>query len=163
MIPIEFTISRRTVMAEVMRTTAYIGARKQGDVPQYSHMAVVPEDTEALDRYFTDACEMIADACSEWLGVVDNTSSNIFSPPAGDFSLSLVLPSEYETALSKSISSLMQQYAVESVCSGWMLLLSEADHSTLHATRAVEILNKILGMLYYRRLPQRPIDNEDNE
>ena len=82
------TITKADVIAEVNKTSAYIGAKTitQDGENLYYNISTIKEDAEMLERYWNEACSNVAAVAKEYVTAAVTTDT--------DWTLTLDMPAK---------------------------------------------------------------------
>lgn len=145
----ELTINilKADVMAEVDKTSAYVGAKTitQDGGNLYYNISTIKEDAEMLERYWREACSDVAAVAKEFLKSAETTET--------DWTLTLEMPAKYKTGFNEVLKYRVFSYIVRNVLMKWLLLCSfSMDMIKVFAEEDSEILRGIEDILYARDL-----------
>jgi len=148
-------VRKKDVMAEVSKTTAYIGAKATGDETAYYRLSTSKGDEEMLERFWTEACAAATNSLKHWISTAASTSgTGIPATDEEDYTLSLDMPSNFNAALADTMQGELANYALQSVLSKW-LALAGSDAAEQYATLATATMAGIIQMGYTRGRPYK--------
>lgn len=143
----ELTINilKAEVMAEVDKTSAYIGAKTitQDGGNLYYSISTIKEDAEMLERYWREACSDVAAVAKEFLKSAETTDA--------DWTLTLEMPAKYNTGYNEVLKYRVFSYIVRQVLIRWLQLCSfSANMVKTFQDEATGIFAGIADILYAR-------------
>lgn len=109
------TITKADVIAEVNKTSAYIGARTitQDGENLYYNISTIKEDAEMLERYWNEACSNVAAVAKEYVTASVTTDT--------EWTLTLDMPTKYNKAFDGVLKQQVFSYIVRSMLYDWLL------------------------------------------
>ena len=114
----ELTINilKAEVMAEVNKTSAYIGAKTitQDGGNLYYNISTIKEDAEMLERYWNEACSNVAAVAKEYVTAAVTTDT--------DWTLTLEMPAKYNKAFDGVLKQQVFSYIVRMILYKWLLM-----------------------------------------
>lgn len=156
----EFTIKidKTDVMAEVDRTSAYIGAKtlRQDGGNMYNHISTIREDAGMLQRYWKEACSDVAAVCRDFTKGTDC---------ADDITFILIfdMPEDFNTSLTGVLLQYIYSYIVSYVIMQWLRLCGVNDRLEAYAATVANGLGSIVNVLHSRKIYyDRPYGSGDN-
>lgn len=150
---ISITIDKAGVMAEVAKTSAYIGAkaRTQDGGNLYGDIAATKEDEEMLGRYWEEACSNVAAAAKDFVTDTDGSE--------GGWTATLGMPEKYNEAFTGVLQQRATSYVVSYIVACWLLLCGmDAAVVGVYRQDAALMLGAVQDILYARN-SVRPADN----
>lgn len=109
------TITKADAIAEVSKTSAYIGAKTitQDGENLYYNISTIKEDAEMLERYWNEACTDVAAVAKEYVTGADMSDT--------DWILTLDMPAKYNRAFDGVLKQQVFSYIVRKVLYHWLL------------------------------------------
>ena len=138
-------ILKADVMAEVDKTSAYVGAKTitQDGGNLYYNISTIKEDAEMLERYWREACSDVAAVAKEFLKSAETTDE--------DWTLTLGMPAKYNTGFNEVLKNRVFSYIVRAILIRWLLLCGfSANMIKTFQEEAHGILIGIEDILYAR-------------
>lgn len=157
---INITIIKADVIAEVNKTSAYIGAKTitQDGGNLYYNISTIKEDAEMLERYWREASGDVAAVAKPFVKSVRYTTF--------DWNLRLEMPSTYNEALTEVAEQRIFSYIVRYILLNWLKLCSfDPNVIQAYGTECQGLLTGVDDILH-ARLSARAADGpqaEDNE
>lgn len=110
------TITKANVIAEVNKTSAYIGAKTitQDGENLYYNISTIKEDAEMLERYWNEACSNVAAVAKEYVTAAVTTDT--------DWTLTLDMPAKYNKAFDGVLKQQVFSYIVRMILYKWLLM-----------------------------------------
>lgn len=136
--PIEIFINKADVYDEVVKTTAYTGAKQAIDDKSFDKVFMSDAEFEMLDRYWKEICAEISLKLSEWIESIETESAVI----------TLNVADGFNDALTESLTQAITSYFVTSLLSKWYSIAIPAlaegmiAESILHIKRVTELVNQ---------------------
>lgn len=138
---ITISIAKADVMAEVKKTSEYIGAKsQQGD---YDRVALIDANEEQLERWWKECCATVSGALERWL-----TSANY----TVDCNLMLSPSAAWPDVLQSAVAILLKSYFVNTILAQWLLIV-QPDSAATYAKLAEGALTDAVGKMYYKKPP----------
>jgi len=111
---LKITVKKSDVIAEVNKTCAYIGARtvSQDGGNLYKNLSTSKYDAEMLQRFWDEACAILAQAGKEYVRVSESSDEG--------WTVTYALPDKYNTALDGSVRQFVFSYIVWYVLAQWL-------------------------------------------
>ena len=150
-------IDKAEVMAEVSKTSAYIGAKTitQDGGNLYNNISTIKEDAEMLQRYWDEACSNVASAGKEFVAAVGSGDAQ--------WTLTLEMPEKYNDALTGVLAQRVFSYVVRYILANWLLLCGfGASVVEVYRQDALSLLAAVQDTLYARRFT-RPVDDAEGD
>lgn len=135
---IDIYISKADVYKEVIKLTAYTGAKQAIDDKGFDKVFMSDAEMEILDRYWKEICAEISLRLSEWIEHVETESAVI----------TLNVADGFNDALTESLTQAITSYFVTSLLSKWYSIAIPAlaegmiAESILHIKRVTELVNQ---------------------
>lgn len=109
------TITKADVIAEVNKTSAYIGAKTiaQGGENLYYNISTIKEDAEMLERYWREACSNVAAVAKEYVTAAEMSDTA--------WTLTLDMPTKYNKAFDGVLKQQVFSYIVRAMLYEWLL------------------------------------------
>lgn len=145
---ITLSINKEDVMREVAVTTAYTGAKMEGDAKAVDRIPTVDEDESHLERFWE---ECRADICQELIGLV--AYEGIRSRP--QYELRLEVSRSFDEALLPSMRLSLFSYFVQGIVAKWYVY-SNKPEAGAYADKAATLLDDIHRKAVYKKRPTRP-------
>lgn len=110
------TITKADVIAEVNKTSAYIGAKTitQDGENLYYNISTIKEDAEMLERYWNEACSNVAAVAKEYVTAAVTTDT--------DWTLTLEMPAKYNKAFDGVLKQQVFSYIVRMILYKWLVM-----------------------------------------
>lgn len=145
----ELTINilKADVMAEVDKTSAYIGVKTitQDGGNLYYNISTIKEDAEMLERYWREACSDVAAVAKEFVKSAETTDT--------DWILTMEMPAKYNTGFNEVLKYRVYSYITRAVLIKWLLLCSfSANIIKVFQEEAHGMLIGIEDILYARNM-----------
>jgi hypothetical protein len=162
---IRLTVDKAKVMTEVAKTTAYVAHKMdiaEDAADPYGRIPTVDEDTEMLDRFFSEAANGAADALKEWLAEVNEprrspVATLTDATATDELAYNLHLTGNFKTAVLSSMASSLFSYFVNAICAKWFLMTNKAE-AEAYTSMATAHMDDVTSKLYHRVRPTRPDD-----
>lgn len=139
------TITKADVMAEINKTSAYIGAKtvKQDGENLYYNISAVKEDAEMLERYWNEACSGVATIAKEYVKEAEMSDTA--------WTLTLDMPSKYNKALDGVLKQQAFSYVVRAMLYEWLLTCNyDVNALKVYIDECNNSLRSIDGILHAR-------------
>lgn len=109
------TITKADVIAEVNKTSAYIGAKTiaQDGENLYYNISTAKEDAEMLERYWGEACSSVAAVAKEYVTAAEMSGTA--------WTLTLDMPSKYNKAFDGVLKQQVFSFIVRAILCEWLL------------------------------------------
>lgn len=140
------TIMKADVIAEVSKTSAYIGAKTitQEGENLYYNISTIKEDAEMLERYWNEACADVAAVAKEYVTAADMSDA--------DWTLTLDMPSKYNHAFDGVLKQQVFSYIVRKVLYHWLLTCNyDVNALKVYSDECDSLLAGIDGILHARK------------
>jgi hypothetical protein len=149
MIDITLTVKKSDVYAEVDQTTAYAGSKGESpDNPNnYERVSTTTADHSLLDKWWTEACVIFVDKVKQFIKTYTNDSTQC--------SMTLSMPSTFDSALTTSINSSLKGYLVDYITAKWYSVTSTEAATKELADSSAAMIDDIMAKLYYRKRPTK--------
>lgn len=148
MIDVSLTVSKREVYDEVAKTTAYVGAKMEGDERAYERIFTTDADQQMLARFWhecqVDACETLKKFLQQ-----EGESSD------GTYTMRLALSQSFDTALEESMQKELFSFFVTAIVAKWCTFTNKSEAADYVAS-AQALLTGIRRKAFYKRKPTRP-------
>lgn len=110
------TITKADVIAEVNKTSAYIGAKTiaQEGENLYYNISTIKEDAEMLERYWREACSNVAAVAKEYVTAAEMSDTA--------WTLTLDMPAKYNKAFDGVLKQQVFSYIVRMILYKWLLM-----------------------------------------
>ena len=139
------TITKADVIAEVSKTSAYIGAKTitQEGGNLYYNISTIKEDAEMLERYWNEACTDVAAVAKEYITGADMSDT--------DWALTLDMPAKYNRAFDGVLKQQVFSYIVRKVLYHWLLTCNyDVNALKVYLDECNVMLTGIDGILHAR-------------
>lgn len=137
-----------SVFDEVSLSTAYTGAKKEGDESDFQRIATVKADDELLWRLWTEVCGEVTDKFRGFLSESSLTKEA--------FNLCFELSSAHDDCLDSSIESDLFAALCAGVTGKWFGY-SCPEKSREWEDKSRILLDRVLTKLCHRKRPRRPL------
>lgn len=146
---VDISLNKNTIFTEVNKHTSYEGAK--ADATLYDKVRVKSHDKAMLERWWSDACGLIATMCVPYVTSIDG-----FSDKAVDINIVLSLPSNWNPSQEVILATTAQDIVCEYLLQQWYLLLNMEDQAKVSAEKIASATAKMAVALYDRVRPTRP-------
>lgn len=146
-------ITRSSVLEEVYKTTAYIGAKAgtPQDTDAYNRIAATSVNDEQLVRYFSEAGAEAKQALGHWL----DTSLPANGYGQNDYiSFQFSMPDNWIPALQGAVEEQLRSHLVNAVLWRW-LMLTKKDEAAAYQALSNESMLRVKQLLLMRKRPTR--------
>jgi len=147
MIDITLTINKAEVYDEVAKTTSYTGAKMDSDGSAYERIFTTAEDQLMLERFWTEACDVVTEQLKAFL-------KDVSEPSTTSFDLELELSSSFDETLTGSINTSLFSFFVNAVVSKWYKFTNKGEAES-YAAEATVMMGDVMRKIYYRKKPKR--------
>lgn len=140
-------IDKIEIYEEVSKVTAYIGGKNvdANGKSLYDQVFVTDADKEMIDSFFSSATSNVATALEHTVKDVKVSDNGV--------SLTLRMPSNFNTAMEKPLADSITDYIVNSIVAAWCAITKKDEES--YATKASALLQQVNAMQYLRQRPKR--------
>lgn len=140
-------IDKIEIYEEVSKVTAYIGGKNvdANGKSLYDQVFVTDADKEMIDSFFSSATSNVATALEHTVKDVAVSDNGV--------SLTLRMPSNFNTAMEKPLTDSITDYIVNSIVAAWCAITKKDEES--YATKASALLQQVNAMQYLRQRPKR--------
>lgn len=140
-------IDKIEIYEEVSKVTAYIGGKNvdANGKSLYDQVFVTDADKEMIDSFFSSATSNVATALEHTVKDVKVSDNGV--------SLTLRMPSNFNTAMEKPLTDSITDYIVNSIVAAWCAITKKDEES--YATKASVLLQQVNAMQYLRQRPKR--------
>lgn len=140
-------IDKIEIYEEVSKVTAYIGGKNvdANGKSLYDQVFVTDADKEMIDSFFSSATSNVATALEHTVKDVKVSDNGV--------SLTLRMPSNFNTAMEKPLTDSITDYIVNSIVAAWCAITKKDEES--YATKASVLLQQVNAMQYLRQKPKR--------
>lgn len=145
MTDITITISKEAVLNDVGRLTNYSGDRFVGDEGAFDRISTTGSDADMLGQFWQSACDGVTEAMKRFIKSLTTTT---------DYVVVLEVSSSYDTNLTGSITTNVQNCITNHIVSQWYKLTNKADSET-YLREAVSQLNEAMSKLFFKKKPTR--------
>lgn len=156
------TVDRGAVYKEVAKTSAYTGTKMVGDKEAEERITLTDENIEMLTRFW-DECR--SEVANSLVGLVKQEGMEADAPDdGGTYRLELLVSSSFDDALLPSMELSLRSFFVQNITSQWFGITDKAEADKAEA-RGRDLLEDVREKAYYRKKPERPTydDDEDDE
>lgn len=147
---VDITLSKDTIFTEVNKQTSYEGAK--ADATLYDKVRVKSHDRAMLERWWGDACGLIATICVPY--VTDIEGFDVSSHDS--ITIGLSLPSNWNANQESILTTTAQDIVCEYLLQQWYLLLNMEAQAKVSAEKITSATAKMAVALYDRVRPTRP-------
>ena len=148
---VDISLNKNTIFTEVNKHTSYEGAK--ADATLYDKVRVKSHDKAMLERWWSDACGLIATMC------VPYATDIAYSGEGYEFLLTLSLPSNWNPSQEVILATTARDIVCEYLLQQWYLLLNMEDQAKVSAEKITTATAKMAVALYDRVRPTRPTHN----
>lgn len=148
------TIQKSAVMAEVAKTTAYIGAKTPDAAGSnsYDRVFTTNDDEVMLDRFFREAKSVVSDILKRYLTSYTDQGNDNNMNPNEQFSLVLSVTDRFDQSLIPAINGLIFSFFVNHITYKWFAITNRSDME-YYATEATANIKDIQTKLFFKRKP----------
>lgn len=147
MIEVSLTVKKSDVYDEVAKTTAYTGAKMEGDENAYERIFTTDADQQMLERFWHE-CQV--DACETLKKFLQSEEER-----NGEYTLHLALSQSFDTALEESMGKELFSFFVTGIAAKWYTFTNKKEAADYIAS-AQALLVGIHRKALYKRKPTRP-------
>lgn len=144
---ITLKIDKKKVYEEVAQTTAYTGAKMEGDDNAYDRIFTTDHDKSQLERFWNESCVDVCAKLKKNLQSETNTSDG--------FTLGLSLSSSYDDALTASMEKELFSFFVMNIVAKWYTFTNKKEAGE-YAVSAVSMLEGVHRKACFKKRPSRP-------
>ena len=141
------TIDKAKVYEEVAQTTAYTGAKMDGDEKAYERISTIDGDQSQLERFWNESCVAVCEALKEFVQEERNEE--------GCFTITLALSSSFDQALEPAMKKELFSFFVTNIVCKWYVFTNKKEVGDFAAS-ALGMLEGVKRKVYHRRKPTRP-------
>lgn len=141
------SINKADVIAEVNKTSAYIGAKTitQDGGSLYYNISTIKEDAEMLERYWREACANVAAVAKAYVGGISADDT--------EWRVTLEMPSAYNTSYDGVIKQRMFSYIVRYILLHWLIMCGfDSGVIQIYSNECASMLDGIDDILHARLL-----------
>lgn len=142
---ITITITKATVFDDVGRLTHYEGNKSEGSEEAFERISTKETDADILEQFWCAACDSITEATKRFITSLTTTTNYVAT---------LEVSSSYDTTLTASIQTNLQNCVVFNIVSQWYKLTNKSEASD-YALQAVAQLNEAMSKIFYKKKPSR--------
>lgn len=142
-------ITKQDVYEEVAKTTAYTGAKKEGDDGAYDRIFTKDSDMEMLERFWSEACSAATEQLKRFVTEVSGESAGSTA-----YRLTLELSGSFDDSLTAGMKASLTSYLVSMIVSKWSRITNRTE-SESYATDAAGAMDDVMRKVYYRKKPTR--------
>jgi hypothetical protein len=147
MAEVTLTVTKSTVLTDVINTSSYTGAKKKGDAEAYDRIFITDSDKSMLDLYFNEAAS----------GATERMKGCLASETVGDkYEVKLDVSCMFDSSLEDSMQKSLHSYFVAYILSKWYKFCNREDCES-YAQDAFGMLDDVVRKLYYRKKPKRTV------
>lgn len=145
---IKIDIKRVEIDRELSKITSYTGAKgvPKPNLEDFDRIATVDEDASLLDRYWTNAYNVLAEHLREFLESTEADSE--------EMSFTLLLSSAYDDSLTQSVKEELFAFVAATMTKSWFDI-TYPDKSAEWEAESMRLLAGISRKLFHRRKPTR--------
>ena len=148
-----FNIKKKSVYDEVAKLTSYIGAKTIADTGiSYDRIFVTDDDQTMLERFWRESVDTITDLLKRYITAVTSPVNSQTVDITEIWSISLNVPTEYDTLLTNAINDLMISYITNSITAKWLMITNRAD-TEAYSNIATAQLQEISNLFHQRKAP----------
>lgn len=142
---VNITITKTTVLAEVGRLTNYAGNKMDGDGSAFKRVSTTESDQDMLGQFWRSACDGATEAMKRFVRSVST------SP---DYAVTLDVSSSYDSSLTDSIKTNLQDYLTLHIVSRWYKLSNKSEAEG-YGMEAASQLDEAMSKIFYKKKPTR--------
>lgn len=152
---ITLTVNKANVYTEVAKTTAYAGAKLQGEEGAYERIFTTDADRMMLERFWMETANIATRQLQKHLVSVSAHPESHGVELDKNYEVELRLSTLFDENLVDSIESSLFSYFVMSIVGKWYKFTNKAEAESA-ISEAVGLLEDVVQKLYHRKRPQRP-------
>ncbi len=150
---VTLTVKKLSVYNEVAKTTAYAGAKMEGDDKAYERIFTTEKDRSMLERFWSEACNAATDTFKPFITSVSNKVT-VGNDTEDAYSVELELSSMFDTNLQGSIEASLFSFFVASIVAKWCKFTDKQETES-YTNDAESSMRDIKSKIYYRKKPTR--------
>lgn len=152
---IVLSIKKANVYDEVAKFTGYVGAKNIEDTGKaYDRVFTTDDDRLMLERFWKEAVGAVTDEVKRFIVTVSNQANSQIVDISEVWTVTLDMPSNFDSNLVDSINDSLFSYAVNSIVSKWFAITNK-EEADLYSGMATNCGNEAKSKLYYRKKPKR--------
>jgi len=145
MTDITITINKETVLNDVGRLTNYAGDRFVGDDGAFDRISTTGSEADMLGQFWQSACDGVTEAMKRFIKSLTTTTNYVAV---------LEVSSSYDTNLTDSITTNIQNCITYHIVSQWYKLTNKSE-SESYAREAAAQLNEAMSKVFFKKKPTR--------
>ena len=150
---IQLTIKKLDVLNEVGRATAYYGTASGEDAPGYDTAAATPDDRELLEQYWRSSKNDILRMAQRFTPLeLSAATNNQTADEHEDFTLSLTMPSTWDTNTTESLRNAMRLYLIHDITAKWAMRAFPSAFEGINALSTADVAT-ISQLLHHTKRP----------
>ncbi|KGN69309.1 hypothetical protein [Porphyromonas sp. COT-108 OH1349] len=149
---ISITIKKTSVYEEVSKTTSYIA---KNDESTYEKVFTSDADRLMLETFWVSTCDEITQVVKEYIKEVSTQKVTSKVDLSSNYTLTLSMPSNFDTNLRSSIETSIYSYFINSISSRWLTMTKGENVASSYVQQALGQLKEIKALIYYRAKPKR--------
>lgn len=142
---ITITITKATVLDDVGRLTHYEGNKSDGNGEAFERISTKETDADMLEQFWKAACESVTEAVKRFITSLTTTTNYVAT---------LEVSSSYDTTLTASIQTNLQNCVTFNIVSQWYKLTNKSEAED-YALQAAAQLNEAMSKIFYKKKPSR--------
>lgn len=143
------TIARSSVLEEVSKTTAYLGAKNklEDGKPAFDQMLVKEEDLSLIGRFYQESVDVLKNLLQRFIAEInDDGDKNV--------NWKLEMSDRFDTKMEVSIISSASSFLVNSIIGKWCEITAN-DKVKDYADNAAACLKDIKDKVFFKSAPTR--------
>lgn len=143
-------IDKAKVYEEVAQTTAYTGAKMDGDEKAYERISTIDGDQSQLERFWNESCVAVCETLKRYMQSETVTETT--------FTVTLGLSSAFDTTLQGSMAQELFSFFVMNITAKWYTFTNKKEAAEYGAS-ALAFLEGVHRKACYKKKPVRPSFN----
>lgn len=148
------SVQKSSVLAEVAKTTAYVGAKTAGPdgANIYDTVFTTNDDAVMLERFFREAKSALTGALKRWITGITETPADAQANPAEVFGITLIVTNRFEEALASSLNAEVFTFFVNYITAQWFAFTNRSDVEWYRG-RVADNLREIQQKICFKNKP----------